>query len=151
MNDSRSGGRGKVFGEDKQKRQREKLQVKNGEELMKASPCLFRWGEVEKCKYEPRPPPSAVSVLDVRPTRGASSSLFLPLFPGNVMLSAHICLSAEERGGRGLGGGAVAWGQPPSFSCRCWHSSSFLTLFHFNPFSCSSVLRLCCSLVSELW
>lgn len=41
-------------------------------------------------------------VLDVRPTRGfwssLSLSLSLPLFPGNVILSAHICLSAVEWG-----------------------------------------------------
>lgn len=34
--------------------------------------------------------------------------MVLPLFAGNVMLSAHICLSAEEGGWGGAGGG-VGW------------------------------------------
>lgn len=58
------------------------------------------------CVREPNLPPSAVRVEDVRAIGSWSSLLLflslrlsLPLFAGNVMLSAHICSSAVEGGG----------------------------------------------------
>lgn len=80
-----------------------------------------RWLTVV-CVREPNLPPSAVRVGDVRATGApgppsSSLCLSLPLFTGNVMLSAHICLSAVEggwgqgsvRGGRGGGGDIGTW------------------------------------------
>lgn len=88
-----------------------------------------RWLTVV-CMREPNLPPSAVRVEDVRPSKAPGHPpplcLSLPLFTGNVMLSAHICLSAVEWGrvrGDDMGVGWRGHGQPPSFFCRCRHLS----------------------------
>ncbi len=86
--------------------------------------CGGRWLTVV-CMHEPNLPPSAVRVEDVRateapgpPSFSPSHSLFPPLFTGNVMLSAHICLSAEEGG---WGYRRVGWrGHRHTGSLRCF-------------------------------
>lgn len=94
--------------------------------------CVSVWGGVYRrwltvmCVHEPNLPPSAVRLEDVRGSRSCGPSLLLSSLAMLCCQPTYArlqCVCACVRF-KGLGGwGHEHMGQPPSFSCRCLHSS----------------------------